>query len=485
MNRRKSLFWVTLATGIPMVMVSLDNLIVTIGLVSIREDLGVGQDQLQWVVNAYALTFAGFLLAAAGIGDRFGRRRVFLGGIVLFIAASAFCAMSDSIGMLIASRAVQGLGAAAILPLSLTLVVRAVDEERRNLAIGLWGGLNGLGIASGPLIGGVLTEALSWHWMFWINLPIGVLVIPLVLWVLGESRGDDQDIDAVGTLLVTLTVVVAVWAIVQAHDGWTQEVFLALGASAVLLGCFLWWESRTSAPLIPLGMFRNREFVLSNVAAFAMYFGVFGSIFYFAQFMQGPVGMSPLQAGLATLPWTAAPMIVVPLASQLIRRVGTGPLMAAGSALQALALAWIAFVAEPGLSYIVLVPALISAGVGMGLMFAANPVAVMASVRESEQGKASGINNTLREFGGALGIAVLTSVFSMAFLAASGSQDYDPAYVEGMRPALYVGALVVLGSAILALFVRGGREPGGSDPAEPVHPERVVEEPVPSTADDR
>ncbi|MGW5879289.1 MFS transporter [Nocardiopsis terrae] len=474
-----------MATGIPMVMVSLDNLIVTIGLVSIREDLGVGQDQLQWVVNAYALTFAGFLLAAAGIGDRFGRRRVFLGGIALFTVASAFCAMSDSIGMLIAARAVQGLGAAAILPLSLTLVVRAVDEERRNLAIGLWGGLNGLGIAAGPLVGGVLTEALSWHWMFWINLPIGVLVVPLVLWVLRESKGDDRDIDAAGTLLVTLTVVVAVWAIVQAHDGWTSEVFLALGVSALLLGCFLWWESRTSAPLIPLGMFRNRDFVLSNVAAFAMYFGVFGSIFYFAQFMQGPVGMSPFQAGLATLPWTAAPMIVVPLASQWIRRVGTGPLMAAGSALQAAALAWIAFVAEPGQSYLVLVPALVAAGVGMGLMFAANPVAVMGSVRESEQGKASGINNTLREFGGALGIAVLTSVFSAAFLAASTTQEYDLAYIAGMRPALYAGAAVVLGSALLALFVRVGREPSGSEPVGAGRSEPVGEEPVPASADDR
>ncbi|WP_040684960.1 MFS transporter [Nocardiopsis halotolerans] len=459
MQRSQSLLWVTLATGIPMVMVSLDNLIVTIGLASIREDLGVGQDLLQWVVNAYALSFAGFLLAGAGLGDRFGRRRIFVGGIVLFTLASIACAMSESIGTLIAARALQGLGAAAILPLSLTLVVSSVPEERRNLAIGLWGGLNGLGIAMGPLVGGILTEALSWHWMFWINLPIGVLAVFLVLWVLRESTGGERTIDVLGTLLVTATVVIAVWAIVQAHEGWTQTVVLALGLSVVLLAAFLFWESRTSAPLIPLTMFRSREFVLSNVAAFAMYFGVFGSIFYFAQFMQGPVGFSPFQAGLATLPWTMAPMIVVPLASQLISRVGTGPLMAAGSALQAAGLGWIAYVAEPGVNYLVLVPALLAAGVGMGLMFAANPVAIMGAVKPHEQGKASGINNTVREFGGALGIAVLTTVFSSAFLGASATNDFDDAYIAGMQPALWVGVAVVVASAVCALFVRGGREP--------------------------
>ncbi|OKI23837.1 MFS transporter [Nocardiopsis sp. TSRI0078] len=449
-----------------MVMVSLDNLIVTIGLASIREDLGVGQDLLQWVVNAYALSFAGFLLAGAGLGDRFGRLRVFAGGIVLFTLASIACAMSESIGTLIAARAVQGLGAAAILPLSLTLVVSAVPESRRNLAIGLWGGLNGLGIAMGPLVGGVLTEALSWHWMFWINLPIGLLAVPLALWVLRESTGEDDTIDVLGTLLVTVTVVIAVWGIVQAHEGWTQTVVLALGLSAVLLAAFLFWESRTTSPLIPLSMFRSRDFVLSNVAAFAMYFGVFGSIFYFAQFMQGPVGLSPFHAGLATLPWTMAPMIVVPLASQLISRIGTGPLMAAGSGLQAAGLGWIAYVAEPGLSYLVLVPALLAAGVGMGLMFAANPVAVMGSVKPHEQGKASGINNTVREFGGALGIAVLTTVFSSAFLAASDTSDFDGAYIAGMQPALWVGVVVVLASAVCALFVRGGREPGSKKQEE-------------------
>ncbi len=449
-----------------MVMVSLDNLIVTIGLASIREDLGVGQDLLQWVVNAYALSFAGFLLAGAGLGDRFGRLRVFAWGIVLFTLASIACAMSESIGTLIAARAVQGLGAAAILPLSLTLVVSAVPESRRNLAIGLWGGLNGLGIAMGPLVGGILTEALSWHWMFWINLPIGLLAIPLALWVLRESKGDDDTIDVIGTLLVTVTVVLAVWAIVQAHEGWTRTVILALGLSVVLLAAFLFWESRTASPLIPLTMFRSREFVLSNVAAFAMYFGVFGSIFYFAQFMQGPVGLSPFQAGLATLPWTMAPMIVVPLASQLISRVGTGPLMAAGSALQAVGLGWIAYVAEPGLNYLILVPALLAAGVGMGFMFAANPVAVMSAVKPHEQGKASGINNTVREFGGALGIAVLTTVFSSAFLTASATSDFDSAYIAGMQPALWVGVAVVAISAVCALFVRGGREPGPAEEGE-------------------
>ncbi|WP_432157465.1 MFS transporter [Streptomyces sp. bgisy153] len=456
--------WALIATSVPMFMVSLDNLIVTNALAEIGKEFEVRQSELQWVMNGYVLAFAGLLLAGAALGDRFGRRRVFLTGVTLFTASSVACALADSVGTLVVARVLQGAGAAAILPVSLTLAVAAVSRERRNLAVGVWGGVNGLGIAIGPLAGGLVTEQIHWSWIFWINVPVGVLALPLALWAVKESRGAERELNVVSMVLVTGSVVSAVWGIVSAADhGWTASAtVIGLSAALVLAIAFVVSERASKAPLIPSHMYRVPAFVLSNVVSITMYFGVFGSIFFLTQFLQGPMGYSPFEAGLRTLPWTVAPMIVVPVASQFVDRIGGGVLQAAGCALQGVGLGWIAVIVTPDVGYGAMVPALALAGVGMGLVFAGNPATVISSVRESEHNKASGVNNTSREFGGALGVAALTTVFSHRFTDNS-SGDPMAAFTDGLEAALWIGVAVVMLGAVSGLFIRRGAAHAGED----------------------
>jgi EmrB/QacA subfamily drug resistance transporter len=413
MTRRAGVGWAIVASSVPMFMVSLNNLVVTNALYEIGQDMSADVEQLQWVVNAFILAFAGMLLTGAALGDRFGHRRVFLWAIAVFSAGSVACALANSVDTLIAARVLQGVGAAAVLPLSLTLLAAAVPERKRSLAIGLWGGINGMAIAVGPLVGGAVTEGLDWQWIFWINLPVGLIAVPLVLWAVRESRGADHSLDLLGMLLVCSAVTVAVWGIVEAHDaGWTStRILTAFGVAATLLVVFVLWERRVAHPLLPLRFYRIRAFVLSNLSSLAMFFGVFGSIFFLVQYLQGPLGFSAFEAGLRTLPWTAMPMVVAPLAGAFTDRIGGGRLIAAGLVLQAVALGWIATLATADLDYARLVPAMVLAGLGMGLVFAPLSAVVLGSVRPAEFGKASGANNTVREVGGALGIAVLVTVF--------------------------------------------------------------------------
>ncbi|TDT40771.1 EmrB/QacA subfamily drug resistance transporter [Streptomyces sp. BK208] len=466
--KQKGAAWALIATSVPMFMVAVDNLVVTNALTAIAEDLDTGQTGLQWVVNGYVLAFAGLLLAGAALGDRIGRRRVFLWGVALFTAASAACALADSAGALVAARILQGAGAAAVLPVSLTLAVASVSAARRPLAVGVWGGVNGLGIALGPMAGGLVTQGLDWHWIFWINVPIGALALPLARWAIAESKGAPRPLDVPGVALVTGAVVAAVYGIVRFADG-ADALVESLGGvvlSAGLLAAFGAWQRRTPTPLAPLHLYRIRPFMLSNALALAMYFGVFGSIFFLAQFMQGPMGYTPFEAGLRTLPWTAAPMLVVPVASALVGRVGGGRLQALGCVCQGAALVWLAVICRPGLPYGAMVGAMALAGVGMGLVFAANPATVIGSVAEHEHNLASGVNNTVREFGGALGIAVLTAV-----------------YVHGgLRSAVLTGAAVVLLGTFAGLAVRPAPEPArpASGPAPSVPRSAPSDRPAPS-----
>ncbi|MEU9576635.1 MFS transporter [Streptomyces chilikensis] len=466
--------WALIATSLPMFMVSLDNLVVTNALPAISEQFEVKQSALQWVMNGYVLAFAGLLLAGAALGDRFGRRRVFLGGVVLFTASSVACALADSVGTLVAARVLQGAGAAAILPVSLTLAVAAVSRAQRNMAVGVWGGVNGLGIAFGPLAGGLVTEQIDWSWIFWINVPVGVIALPLALWAVKESRGNERELNVVSMLLVTGSVVAAVWGIVSAADhGWTRTgTLVGLAAALVLAVAFVISERASQAPLIPTHMYRVPAFVLSNVVSITMYFGVFGSIFFLTQFLQGPMGYSPFEAGLRTLPWTIAPMIVVPLATQFVDRIGGGVLQAAGCALQGIGLGWIAFILTPDVGYGAMVPALALAGIGMGLVFAGNPATVIASVRENEHNKASGANNTSREFGGALGVAALTTVFSHRFAGNDGGPE--AAFTDGLEGALWIGVAVVMLGAVSGLFIRHRSAQGGEGDESVVEPKPVA-----------
>jgi EmrB/QacA subfamily drug resistance transporter len=438
--------------SIALFMVTLDNLVVTNALVSIREDLGASLEQLEWTVNAYTLSFAVFLLSAAALGDRLGRRAVFAAGIGIFTVSSGAAALAPSTEALIAARALQGLGAAVIAPLSLTLLNEAVPAERRGLALGIWSGVSGLGVALGPVVGGAVVEGFSWQWIFWLNVPLGLALAPAALIALTESRGPNARLDIPGVALASGGLLGLVFGIVRAQAlGWTSAIVIgSIGAGLVLLAAFVAWERRAPAPMLPMRFFRNRAFAATNGVSLAMFFGAFGSIFLLAQFFQVAQGYSPLEAGIRTLPWTAMPIFVAPIAGILSDRLGSRPLMAAGLALQAAALAWIAAVTDPSMSYGILVPGFVMAGTGMALVFAPAANAVLSSVRPEEAGQASGATNTIREVGGVLGVAVLATVFTE-----TGGFGSPQAYVDGLIPAVWVAAAVLAVGALVALVVPG------------------------------
>lgn len=470
-RRRSPLAVALLAASVPMFMATLDNLVVTSALPVMQVDLHPSIDQLQWFVNAYTLTFATLMLGASTLGDRWGRRRTFVIGIAVFSLASIASALSTTPGMLIAARAIQGAGGAAIMPLSLTLLAGAVPRARRAMAIGVWGGVAGLGVALGPLVGGAVVEGISWQAVFWINVPIALVAIPLVFRALPESHGRPDPLDRIGLLLVGAGVLGGVWAITRANDlGWTSSTVLAaLIASALLLVAFIAHESRTSHPLIPLRLFRSRSFSVANIAGFAFSLGMFGSVFLLVQYLQVVAGYTPFQAGVRTLPWTAAPMIVAPLAGLLAPRVGVRALLTTGLTLQSLALVWIALITEPGVSYAGLVPSFVLAGVGMGLTFAPSSTAVLADMADEDHATASSANATIREVGVALGVAVLVAVFRQA-----GGTITPDGYTDALRPAVLAGAAVVAVGAVLSLWMP--RRTGIAQVARPVAGQPVADQ---------
>ena len=453
--------WTLILVSAALFMVTLDNLVVTTALPRIRVDLGATLSGLEWVVNAYTLTFAVLLMIGAALGDRFGRRRILTLGLTVFTGASAAAALAPDATTLIAARAVQGAGAALVLPLTLTLLSEAFPEGRRGVALGIWSGISGLGVALGPVIGGAVVSGISWQWIFWLNVPIGIVVVPLALARLSESRGPNQHLDLRGVALASGGLLGVVYALVRANAlGWTSPVVLASAAAgALLLAGFVAWERRTSAPMLPMRFFRNRGFSATNLVSLAMYFGMFGAIFLLAQYFQTAQGYSPLEAGLRTLPWTAMPIFVAPVAGLLSDRVGSRPLMFAGLALQATALAWLASELSPTLAYSRMIIPFILAGAGMALVFAPAANAVLASVRSEEAGQASGATNAIREVGGVLGVAVLASVFSGA-----GSYATPSTFVSGLIPAVAVAAAVLGVGAIIALAVPALRRPAAVMP---------------------
>jgi EmrB/QacA subfamily drug resistance transporter len=437
-----------------MFMATLDNLVMTNALPAIRLDLGASIEELQWFMNAFTLAFASFILMAVALGDRYGRRTVFGIGIAVFTLASAAAALAADPTQLIIARAVQGLGGAAIMPLSLSLLAGAVPAHRRPLAIGVWGGMAGLAVAVGPLVGGAVVEGWNWNAIFWLNVPIGVVAVPLVLALLPNPFGERLRADVLGVVLAGLGVLGLVWGIVRGNDaGWeSAEVLTGLIGGAVLLVLFVLWQRRTSAPLLPLRLFRDRSFTIANVVGLGFSFGMFGSVFILIQFLQIVQGYSPLEAGVLTMPWTLAPMFVAPLAGAFAPRVGTRTLIVAGLAFQAVALAWLAHTMSAEVPYAELVGAFILAGVGMGLVFAPSSTAVLAHIVPADTAKASGTNSTIREIGIALGIAVLTAVFTGA-----GGELTPTGYVEAAIPAVATGAAVIAATALAALLLPAGR----------------------------
>ena len=446
--------WTFAIVSIALFMVTLDNLVVTTALPSIRVDLGASLESLEWTVNAYTLAFAVLLLTGAALGDRFGRRRMFTIGVGLFTASSAFAALAPTTGALVTARALQGIGAAIVLPLTLTLLSAAIPAEKRGLALGAWSGVSGLGVALGPVVGGAIVDGISWQWIFWLNVPTGIVLIPLAARYLTESYGPARRLDLPGIGLAAAGLFGLVFGIVRGQSmGWSSAPIVgSLTAGIVFLGAFLAWEGRTSTPMLPLRFFRSRAFAATNGASLAMFFGVFGSIFLLAQFFQTTQGLSPLEAGIRTLPWTAMPIFVAPLAGLLSDRIGSRPLMATGLALQAIAMGWLSVVSTPDVAYASLLAPFILAGTGMALVFAPAANAVLGAVRPEEAGQASGATNAIRELGGVLGVAVLASVF-----ASNGSYASPQAFVDGMTAALPIGAAVLAAGSLAALLIPAKR----------------------------
>jgi len=407
-------------------------------------------------VNAYTLTFAVLLLTGAALGDRYGRKRMFLIGMSLFTAASVLCAVSTGTEMLLAGRALQGIGAAIVTPLTLTILAAEVPQEKRGAYLGAWGGLAGLAVAIGPIVGGAIVDGISWHWIFWLNVPIGIVTVPLAWIHLRETKGPSAHLDVVGVVLASVGLFGVVYGVVRSDAlGWgSGEVIGAIIAGLVVLGLFVWWELRTPSPMLPMRFFRSRAFAVTNAASVAMYFGMFGSIFILTQFLQVAQHYTPLAAGIRMLAWTGVTMAVAPVAGVASDRIGSRGIMATGLGLQAIALGWMASIATPTVAYSHLVPPFVIAGIGMGLFFAPVANVVLSAVRPEEEGQASGANNALREVGGVLGIAVISAIF-----ANQGGYFPPQHFVDGLKPAVWTGAVVVgIGALICLLIPKGGRK---------------------------
>jgi len=443
--------WTLLIVSVALFMVTLDNLVVTTAIPSIRLDFGASLEDLEWTVNAYTLAYAVLLLPAAALGDRLGRRRTFLAGMVLFTFASVLAALAPSADALVASRGVQGAGAAVVTPLTLTLLADAFPAKR-GLAIGIWSGISGLGVALGPLVGGAVVEGIAWQWIFWLNVPIGIVAVPLAARLLSESFGPARRIDAAGVALGSIALLGIVYGIVRGNAaGWgSLEVVASIAAGFAGLGSFVAWEKRAAEPILPMRFFRSRAFAATSAVSLIMYLGIFGSIFLLAQVFQTAQGYGPFEAGLRTLPWTGMPMIVAPIAGLLSDRIGPRPLMVSGLALQSIAIGWIASVSAVDTPYAQLVPGFVLGGIGMALVFAPAANAILASVRPEEAGQASGATNAIREVGGAMGIAVLAAVFS-----AHGGYESPQAFMDGVEPALWTGSAILAVGAALATLVPG------------------------------
>jgi EmrB/QacA subfamily drug resistance transporter len=441
--------------------VVLDASIVNVALPTIGEALSFSQSNLAWVVNAYILTFGGFLLLGGRIADLLGRRRVFMGGLIIFALASLAGGLATNESQLIAARAVQGLGAAILSPAALSIVTTTFrDGAERNKALGVWGAVAGSGGAAGVLLGGVLTDTLGWEWVLWVNVPIGLIAAALAPSLIAESRSESETrhFDVAGALSVTAGLSLLVYALVDATDvGWgsTQTIGL-LAASAALLAAFVAIELRSASPLVPFGIFRLRTLTGANVVGVLTGASLFSMFFFISLYMQQVLGFSAIEAGFAYLPLALTIIVSAGVASALTTRVGFKPPLIAGMLSIAAGLIWFSQVSVGG-SFVadVLGPSLLAA-VGLGFVFVPQTIAAVAGVRDREAGLASGLINTSQQIGGALGLAILATIAnSRTDELASGSAPSLNALNEGFQSAFLAGAgFAVLGLIAVLTLVR-------------------------------
>jgi EmrB/QacA subfamily drug resistance transporter len=410
--------WVLALTSVASLMVALDTLVVTTALSTIKSDLGASIEQLEWTVNAYNLSFAVLLMTAAAVGDRLGRRRLFAAGLALLSAA--------------------------------------FPPERRATALGIFSGITGLAVASGPLVGGAIAEGIAWEWIFWVNVPIGLVLIPLVLARMAESHGDGGAVDARGLALVTAGAFGIVWGLVRGNAaGWgSLEIVAALAGGALLSIAFVAWELRAPDPMLPMRFFRSRAFSSGNAVGFLLFASLFSAVFFLAQFLQAGLGYGPFEAGLRLVPWTATLSICAPLAGALADRFGERPFMVAGLLLQAVGMAWIALIAEPGLAYGEMVAPLIVAGCGVSMAIPSAQSSAVGAVDPAAIGKAAGTNSMMRQLGGVFGIAIAVAVFTGA-----GSYATAEEFSDGFAAATGIAAGLALLGALAGSAMPGRRRP--------------------------
>ncbi|MXQ66316.1 DHA2 family efflux MFS transporter permease subunit [Actinomadura rayongensis] len=448
--------WTLALASLGVFLTTLDVVVVATALPVMRVELDADLADLEWTVNAYNLVFACLIPTGAALGDRFGRRRAYVAGVGLFTAASAAAALSPTAGALIAARVAQGAGAAVVLPLTLTLITAAFPAAKRGAAVGVWGGVTGLGVAAGPLVGGVVVQGVSWEWIFWLNVPVGLALMPLSALLLTESRGPRSRLDVPGLVLAGAGLFALTWGPVRAPSaGWgSVQVVGALAVGTALVAAFVAWERRARQPMLPLRYFRDRGFAAANGVAFFQRVSLIGSLFLIAQLFQTGMGYSPLQAGLRILVWTAMPMLVAPVAGALADRLGFRPFMAAGLALQAAGLGWLAAVAAPDAGYGTVVLPLIVAGIGIALCFPTVAGLVVSAVPPDEAGVAAGTNSAVGEVAGVFGIALVAAVF-----AAHGGYGSPDRFLAGFVPAEWAAAAVSAAGVGVALLAPGRTAP--------------------------
>jgi EmrB/QacA subfamily drug resistance transporter len=446
--------WVLALVSVASLMVVLDLLVVTTALNTIRLDLGASIEDLEWTITAFTLSFAVLLMPAAAFGDRLGRRRVFSAGLGLFTLASAACALAPNPGVLIAARAVQGIGAAMVMPHAMALLSVAVPPTQRAKALGIFSSVTGLAILGGPLVGGAITQGLDWQWIFWLNVPIGLVLLPLCQARIPESAGTARRLDYGGLVLVTLGALGLVWGLVRSTDaGWASlEVAGSLAVGVLLTIAFVVWELRTPEPMLPMRFFRSAAFSAGNAVGFLLYGCSVGGTFILAQYLQTTLQQGPLGAGIRLAPWTAAVFVVSPIAGSLVNRVGERLLITTGLTLLAAGFGWLALIASPDVNYAVMIAPLLLAGCGISLAMPAAQNSVIGAVPPSAVGAAAGTFNTMRQFGGTFGIAIVAAVF-----AGSGSYASPQAFNDGFAPAIGVAACLSLAAAIAGLWTPGRR----------------------------
>ena len=452
----KAIAWVVVLTALGSFMGALDTLVVSTALPTLRLDLGASIEQLEWTVNAYNLSFAVMLIPAAALGDRFGRRRLYALGLVGFALASAAAAVSPDVSWLIGARAVQGVAAAFMMSLGLALLSAAFPAERRGTAIGLFSAVTGVAVASGPLVGGAVVNGLDWAWIFWLNVPIGLLAAPLALARMRESFGPNTSMDLRGLGLVSGGALGIVWGLVRGNSaGWdSPEVVATLLAGALLVAAFVAWELRAAQPMIPMRFFRSRAFSAGNLAIFAVFGSLFAEVYFFSQLLQTGMGYDVLGAGLRLMPWTGTFLLVGPVAGALADRIGERPLIVTGLLVQAAGAIWIALIASPDLAYSEVVVPMVVAGIGISMAIPSAQNSVLGSVADDAIGKAAGTNSVMRELGGVFGIAVAVAVF-----AGAGSYASPRAFTDGFAPAVAVAAGLALIGAVAGSFLPAhGRE---------------------------